>query len=98
MREISASEFAGFQQLIGDASGITLGVAKRQLLMGRVARTVRERGLESYGAYLEIVRADRTGQELVRLLDLVSTNETRFFREAPHYRYLTEVLCPRGSP
>ena len=94
VREITTNEYAGFQRLIGDASGITLGSGKRQLLVGRVARSVRERGLDSYGEYLEIVRADRTGQELVRLLDLVTTNETRFFREAPHYRYITEELCP----
>jgi len=95
VREISSAEFAGFQRLIGEASGITLGATKRQLLMGRIARMVRERGIESYGEYLEIVRNDTTGDEMVQLLDLVSTNETRFFREKPHYRYLTEALCPR---
>ena len=92
--EISATEFAAFQRLIGETSGITLGANKRQLLVSRIARTVRARGLESFGEYLEIVRNDRTGDELVQLLDLVSTNETRFFREKPHYRYLSEVLCP----
>jgi chemotaxis protein methyltransferase CheR len=94
MRELTTGEYAGFQRLIGDVSGITLGSGKRQLLVGRVARTVRERGLRTYGEYLEIVRSDATGQELVRLLDLVTTNETRFFREKAHYRYLTEELLP----
>ncbi len=94
IREITSHEYAGFQQLISDASGISLGSEKRQLLVGRVARSVRERGLGSYGEYLDIVRSDPTGQELVHLLDLVTTNETRFFRETAHYRYLTEELCP----
>lgn len=97
VREITTGEYAGFQQLIGEASGITLTRSKRQLLVGRVARTIRERGLRTYGEYLDIVRTDRTGHELVRLLDLVSTNETRFFREAPHYSYLADVLCPRWT-
>ncbi|MEO7457228.1 MAG: CheR family methyltransferase, partial [Gemmatimonadaceae bacterium] len=95
VRDITPAEFAGFQRLIGEASGITLSTSKRQLLVGRIARTVRERGLASYGEYLEAVRADRSGKELVRLLDLVSTNETRFFRETPHYRYIADVLCPQ---
>lgn len=95
MREITTGEYAGFQRLIGEVSGITLGSGKRQLLVGRVARTVRERGLQTYGEYLEIVRSDSTGQELVRLLDLVTTNETRFFREKAHYRYLAEELLPK---
>ncbi|MEP6999105.1 MAG: protein-glutamate O-methyltransferase CheR [bacterium] len=94
VRDITTNEYAGFQRLIGDEAGISLGAGKRQLLVGRVARSIRERGLDSYGEYLEIVRADRTGQELVRLLDLVTTNETRFFRETPHYRYLADELCP----
>jgi chemotaxis protein methyltransferase CheR len=81
MRELTTGEYAGFQRLIGEVSGITLGSGKRQLLVGRVARTVRERGLRTYGEYLDIVRSDATGQELVRLLDLVTTNETRFFLE-----------------
>ena len=97
VREISTREFAGFQRLISEASGISLGAEKRQLLVGRIARTVRERGISSYGEYLEIVRADETGEELTRLLDLVSTNETRFFREAPHYRYIADVLCPQWT-
>jgi chemotaxis protein methyltransferase CheR len=94
VRDINTREFAGFQQLVADASGITLTDGKRQLLVGRVARVVRERGLESYGAYLDMIKADRTGAELVRLLDLVSTNETSFFRERAHYEYLTASCYP----
>ncbi len=94
VQEITTREYAGFQRLIGEASGIALGPGKRQLLVGRVQRSVRERGLDSYGEYLDVIRSDRTGQELVRLLDLVTTNETRFFRETTHYRYLTDELLP----
>lgn len=94
MRDITTGEYAGFQRLIGEVSGITLGAGKRQLLVGRVARVVRERGYRSYGEYLDVVRADESGQELVRLLDLVTTNETRFFREKAHYRYLMDDLLP----
>jgi len=94
VRDISSREFAGFQQLVAETSGITLTDSKRQLLVGRVTRVMREQGLSSYGAYLETIRADRTGAELVRLLDLVSTNETCFFRERGHYSHLTERCYP----
>jgi chemotaxis protein methyltransferase CheR len=94
VRDINAREFAAFQRLVAEASGITLTAAKRQLLVGRVARVVRDRGLETYGEYLDQIRADRTGDELVRLLDLVATNETRFFRERGHYAYLAATRYP----
>ena len=93
-RELSAREYAGFQRLVAETSGITLTSSKRQLLVGRVARLVRERGLPSYGAYLEQVVGDASGAELVRLLDLVTTNETRFFRERGHYDFLEQVCYP----
>ena len=94
VRDITPREFAGFQRLVADESGITLTDSKRQLLVGRVTRVMRELGLSSYGAYLDVIRADRTGTELVRLLDLVSTNETCFFRERGHYAHLTERCYP----
>ena len=93
-QDISAREYAGFQRLVADASGITLGESKRQLLVGRLARHVRERGLPSFGAYLDVIHADRTGGEIVGLLDLIATNETCFFRERGHYDYLTQHWCP----
>jgi chemotaxis protein methyltransferase CheR len=93
-REITTREYAGFQRLVADASGIMLNASKRQLLVGRVARVLRERGLSTYGAYLDAIRSDTSGRELVRLLDLVSTNETSFFRERAHYEYLTRTCCP----
>ena len=94
VRDITPREYAGFQRLVADASGIALTESKRQLLVGRVVRVIRERGLDSFGAYLEAIQQDRTGAELVRLLDLVSTNETSFFRERGHYEYLTETCYP----
>ena len=94
VRDISAREFAGFQRLVADASGIALTDGKRQLLVGRVGRVLRERRLTSYGAYLELIKADASGVELVRLLDLITTNETRFFRERTHFEYLRTTCYP----
>jgi chemotaxis protein methyltransferase CheR len=94
VREISEREFARFQRLIADASGISLTDGKRQLLVGRVGRVMREHRLESYAAYLDMIEADRTGAELVRLLDLITTNETRFFRERGHFEFLTTSCYP----
>ena len=94
VRDMTPREFAGFQRLVAEASGITLAASKRQLLVGRVVRVVRERGLASYSEYLEVIHADQSGAELVRLLDLVSTNETSFFRERGHYSHLTDICYP----
>lgn len=88
-------EFARFQALVLRESGIALGEAKRQLLEGRLTRRVLALGLPSFGAYLELVVSDASGTELVQLLDLVSTNETHFFREPTHFEHLATQLVPR---
>jgi chemotaxis protein methyltransferase CheR len=87
-------EFARFQSLIAEASGIALGEVKRALLAGRLGRRVRELGLPGFGAYYARVVKDHTGQELVRMLDLVATNETSFFREPAHFEFLASRVIP----
>lgn len=84
--------FARYQRLVHEEAGIFLGPTKRALLAGRLARRLRECGVASYAAYLE--RAERDPAERVRLLDLVSTNETHFFREPNHFAFLEGTLLP----
>ncbi len=94
MPPLEDMEFTRFQALIAEASGIALGEVKRALLAGRLGRRVRELGLPGYGAYYKRVVKDHTGQELVRMLDLVATNETSFFREPTHFEYLAARVIP----
>jgi chemotaxis protein methyltransferase CheR len=46
---------------------------------------------EDYLAYLE---RDRSGAELTAVLDAISTNQTRFFREPAHFQFLANRLLP----
>lgn len=94
-REPTPREFREIAALIEDASGVALAETKRALLMRRLGPRLRALGLESFGDYLEIVRADDSGEELVRLLDLVVTNETHFFREPQHFQFLEAQAFPR---
>ncbi len=87
-------EFAQLRALIERESGIHLTDAKRALLVGRLTRRLRELGLTSFGAYHRLVLEDATGVELTRLLDLISTNETRFFREPTHFELLERSILP----
>ena len=92
-RPITNKEFGLFQALIYREAGIHLPPTKKELLMGRVGRRLRELGLKAYGAYYEYVM--ETGhEELVRLLDAISTNETSFFREARQFEFLEQRVFP----
>lgn len=92
--DLGSREFELFRALLLERAGISLGDSKRPLLVGRLGRRVRELGLASYEEYYQRVIGDATGAELVRLLDLVATNETSFFREQAQFQYLEHQVIP----
>jgi chemotaxis protein methyltransferase CheR len=87
--------FRRFQSLVHGASGIRLTDVKKALLTGRLSRRLRELGLTSFGEYLRCVEEDEP--ERVRMLDLITTNETRFFRESKQFELLDSDVLPRWA-
>src|SRR5262249_52221976 len=80
-------EFDFIRHVIGENAGIVLGPNKRQLVQGRLARRLRELGLPSFEAYCEHVR-NSGPEELVGLINAITTNVTAFFRENHHFEAL----------
>lgn len=89
------AEFEKYRKLIYDTVGINLGLAKKQLLMTRLAKRMNELQLRSYDAYREHILRDASGQEMVLLLNAVSTNKTDFFRENNHFEFLNQHVYPQ---
>ena len=89
---LTTREFGQFQRLIHREAGIFLSEGKQALLAGRLARRVRELQLTSFGAYYRRV-VDGDPAELVRLIDAIATNETRFFREYQQFELLADRVC-----
>jgi len=83
--------FRLFQALIHREAGIHLSRAKKALVEGRLARRLRELGLD-YGAYYRLVESDE--KERVRMLDCICTNETHFFREPKQFSFLESRVFP----
>ncbi|HEX7150215.1 MAG TPA: protein-glutamate O-methyltransferase CheR [Thermoanaerobaculia bacterium] len=88
-------EFARFQRLLLDQAGIRLGDAKKALLIGRLSKRVRQLGLPSFEYYYHYVTEASHREELVHMLDLVSTNETHFFREPRQFEFIEDELIPK---
>jgi chemotaxis protein methyltransferase CheR len=91
---ISIDEFARFRALIYKESGISLTEQKRTLLASRLSRRLRELDLASFSDYYAKVTEDPTREEFTRMLDLISTNKTDFFREPKHFAFLRERIIP----
>jgi chemotaxis protein methyltransferase CheR len=86
---IDDAVFALFQRMIAARSGIHLGSAKKNLLVGRLARRLRELNLDSFAAYFDYLQEGGEEEE-IKLLDAICTNETHFFRDPRQFAYLAQ--------
>jgi len=89
---VSRNEFELFQQLVYREAGIHLPRTKEALLVSRLSKRLRALGLTRFRDYYDAVEAAETEKRL--MLDCITTNETHFFREKQHYRFLEEELLP----
>lgn len=95
---ISQAEFAQFQRFIYDAAGITMSDAKKALVGGRLAKRLAHCGVASYGEYFKLLQGGSDSDEVQAAVDLLTTNETYFFREPKHFDLLRErALAARGQ-
>ncbi|MCS6983872.1 MAG: protein-glutamate O-methyltransferase CheR [Leptospiraceae bacterium] len=89
------SEFRQFQKLIYEWTGISLSEAKKALVAGRLIKRLRYYNINNYGDYLKIVLSKEHPEEKQTMIDLLTTNETYFFREERHFAYLREKILPK---
>ena len=92
--EPTAGDFRRLTSVVHDISGISLNETKRALVTHRVSPRIRELGFSTFGEYVDFVCAPENGSEMVHMLDLLSTNETQFFREPQHFEFLEKRQIP----
>lgn len=95
MSELSDQDFAVFQGLVLEAAGISLSGAKKALVAGRLSSRLRTLGIDSYSDYLDLLSGLEGAEERQRVVDLLTTNETYFFREEAHFARLRQVVADR---
>jgi chemotaxis protein methyltransferase CheR len=91
---ISTEEYQRFRRLIYDKSGIALGDQKQTLVASRLSKRLRELDLATFSDYYAHLMNDPNREEFTRMLDLISTNKTEFFREPKHFDVLRERILP----
>lgn len=82
--------FDKIRRIVHERSGIDVKEGKRSMVSARIARRLRELKLDDDQAYLERLKND-TG-EIVELINVMSTNVTRFFREPAHFEFTTKIV------
>jgi chemotaxis protein methyltransferase CheR len=81
-------DFRAIAALLESKAGIHLPAHKDQLVYSRLAKRLRALGLTSFAAYRAGLDGPDGGAEVVRMVNALTTNLTRFFREAHHFAHL----------
>jgi len=75
-----------------------LSQSKKALVAGRLAKRLKHYNLSSYGEYFRLISHKAEAEELQLALDLLTTNETHFFREPKHFDFLRLHVLPTVPP
>lgn len=93
--KMTEKEFSRLSEYIFEQSGIKMPPVKKVMLQSRLQKRLRQLEITSFKEYIEYVFSE-LGQknEIIHMLDVVSTNKTDFFREPVHFDFLNSDVLP----
>lgn len=95
---INKAEFNKFKSWLYEIAGIDLKDSKMKLVEGRLAPRLRHFNIGSYSEYFTLINRKEELHEAQIAVDLLTTNETYFFREHKHFEFLQNNLLPQVPP
>ncbi len=93
--DLKPREYETIRTLVKEKTGINLGLNKRDLVLSRLAKRLRTLDLNSFKQYLDYLEGPKGPDELVQMINHITTNKTNFFREMHHFEFLTKKLFPK---
>lgn len=87
-------DFKKISAYIYNACGIKLPPTKKTMLAARLNKRLRKVNIASFAEYFDYVLSVGGRQELINMIDEVSTNKTEFFREVKHFDFLISHILP----
>jgi chemotaxis protein methyltransferase CheR len=94
---IDDASFRFIAELVAENAGIALEPSKKALVQGRLSRRLRTLGMESFRHYCRLLRQPDKQDEIDTVINLITTNLTRFFREPHHFDHLTRNVLPDAN-
>jgi chemotaxis protein methyltransferase CheR len=91
--QLSDGDFKFICQFVYETTGIVLNDSKREMLYRRLTRIIRERQLNSFSDYCQLLR-EQGETEKDFFINAITTNLTSFFRENHHFEYLSNEEIP----
>jgi chemotaxis protein methyltransferase CheR len=91
---VNSQDFEFVAQLLRKRAGIVLTGDKVYLLESRLAPLARKEGLPSIDDLIHVVRSRREERLIAQVVDVMTTNETFFFRDKTPFEHLKESIFP----
>lgn len=92
---LSDPTFREMRDLIYEKSGIYISDTKKYLIESRLLRVLQEKTLTSFEDYIKQIKYSINGNDLSRLFDAVTTNETYFYREPDQLNIFVNEIMPK---
>jgi chemotaxis protein methyltransferase CheR len=92
---LSDAAFKQLRDFIYEKSGIYVADTKKYLVEKKLLARLEEKNLKSYEDYLSLLRYSGNGDELAKLYDAITTNETYFFREPQQLTVCVDTVIPQ---
>lgn len=93
--ELTDKQFARLSDFIYTNYGIKMPPVKKIMLQSRLHKRLKALDLTSFDEYLSYVFDDHShAEEVVNMIDVVSTNKTDFYREPAHFDFLNDIALP----
>ena len=90
---LNDTDYELFRKVIYDESGITFSTTNRAILDSRIKELLRKKNLATPQEYYAII--SKNPEEMREMLDSVTTNLTRFFRNQPHFDAFVNYVIPQ---
>ncbi|RLA79643.1 MAG: protein-glutamate O-methyltransferase CheR [Epsilonproteobacteria bacterium] len=89
---LTNDEFMLFKTLVYENIGISLNEKAKDILKNKLSRKLRQYKISSYGEYYNFIMSDDKYKK--EMLNIITTNETYFFRENRQFVFLEEEIFP----
>jgi chemotaxis protein methyltransferase CheR len=91
---ITPQDFEKFREYFYRKTGIQFDVSKRYFVDKRLVERIEMTGSDNFRAYFTMLRFQASGEELQLLTNLMTVNETYFFREEYQFECLVHSILP----
>lgn len=94
-KQLTDGDFKLFRDYVHENCGIYFEDNKMYLMQNRLSRRLNELGIKSFRDYYYHVKYDNSRQEFNNLINIITTNETSFFRNEPQLESFVNDILPK---